>query len=69
MVPSIVVNIPMGLKDLFTKAFPTAKFFGRASLNSKNYSYYLTVEEYEQNKERIKELGGNKSRHQPFIKG
>lgn len=68
MEKSVVINLKPSNKIVqsFKRAFPNAHFFGSSSLGSKSKSYYISLKEYEEKKECIKNFG-SKSRHQPFL--
>lgn len=64
----VVINLKPShrIVDRFKSKFKTASFYGSASLGSKSKSYLIDIDEYEANKEIIKEYG-TKSRDQPFM--
>jgi len=64
----IVINLKPSARivNVFKLKFPTASFFGNATLGSKSKSYLIPLDEYEANKELIKKYG-TKARYQPFL--
>jgi hypothetical protein len=66
----VVINTPASNKavDRFKAKFPNAAFYGSATLGSKRKSYLLSVEDFEQEKDVLKDLKVSKARHQPFLK-
>lgn len=64
----IVINLKPSNKnrDAFVGKFKTAKFYGSVSLGSKAKSYLISIDEYNEKKEFIKQYG-TKAREQPFI--
>jgi hypothetical protein len=64
----VVINTPPSNKavDRFKAKFPNAAFYGSATLGSKRKSFLLTPQEYESEKEVLKNLKVSKARHQPF---
>lgn len=52
--------------DKFKRAFPMAKFYGRATLGGRSNSYLLPEDVYNERKEELKQYG-SKARKQLFL--
>jgi hypothetical protein len=46
---------------------PGSTFYGSATLGSKRKSYLITIDVFEQHKDKLKKLGATKARIQPFL--
>lgn len=64
----VVINVKASnkMRDAFVNAFPSASFYGSATLGSKSKSYLIPLDEYEKRKDDIKKYG-SRAKYQPFI--
>jgi hypothetical protein len=65
----IVINTPASNRAIerIRALLPDATFYGSATLGSNRKSYLITLEVFEQHKQKLKELGATKARYQPFL--
>ncbi|OQP65431.1 hypothetical protein A3860_17355 [Niastella vici] len=65
----IVINTPASNRKIerIKALLPEATFYGSATLGSKRKSYLITVDVFEQYKDKLKKLGATKARSQPFL--
>lgn len=61
---TITVNTPPSNRAVqkFKGAFPNAVFVGRATLGSKRQSFAISEAEYNENRDKLKQLGITKAR-------
>jgi hypothetical protein len=65
----VVINTPPSNRKIahIKALLPDATFYGSATLGSKRKSYLISVDIFEQYKDKLKKLGATKARSQPFL--